>query len=63
MDWLERVTEIRTTCNVPAPARNIAIARIWVDESSTEQCQRPICPILEMDKSIVLWVRLCFSAL
>ncbi|MHC5749103.1 MAG: hypothetical protein ACYTXF_00320 [Nostoc sp.] len=30
MDWLEYVTEIRKTCNVPASARNIAIA-IWVD--------------------------------
>jgi hypothetical protein len=28
MDWLERVAEIRKICNVPAPARNVAIARV-----------------------------------
>jgi hypothetical protein len=31
MDWLERVVEIRKTCNVPAPARNVAIARVAFD--------------------------------
>lgn len=36
MDWLKRVAEIRKTCNVPAPARNIAIARVCVDDTFTE---------------------------
>ncbi|MFN6529547.1 deaminase domain-containing protein [Nostoc sp. ChiSLP03a] len=36
MDWLKRVAEIRKTCNVPAPARNVAIARVWLDETFTE---------------------------
>ncbi|MEA5602376.1 hypothetical protein [Nostoc sp. UHCC 0252] len=36
MDWLKRVAEIRKSCNVPAPARNVAIARVWVDETLTE---------------------------
>ncbi|MTJ08502.1 deaminase domain-containing protein [Anabaena sp. UHCC 0204] len=36
MDWLERVAEIRKICNVPAPARNVAIARVWVDETFLE---------------------------
>lgn len=36
MDWLERVAEIRKTYNVPAPARNVAIATIWVDETFFE---------------------------
>jgi hypothetical protein len=36
MDWLERVAEIRKTRNVPAPARNVAIATIWVDERFLE---------------------------
>ncbi|MEH2045185.1 hypothetical protein [Nostoc sp.] len=31
MDWLERVAKIRKTCNVPAPPRNVAIARVWVE--------------------------------
>ena len=36
MDWLERVAEIRKICNVPVPARNVAIARVWVDETFLE---------------------------
>jgi hypothetical protein len=36
MDWLKRVAKIRKTCNVLAPARNIAIARVWVDETFFE---------------------------
>ncbi|MBK1988889.1 hypothetical protein A0J48_015310 [Sphaerospermopsis aphanizomenoides BCCUSP55] len=33
MGWLERVAEIRHTCNVPTPARNVAIARVWIDDN------------------------------